>query len=478
MGSARCRHQRAGTGPVNRETEWPSCLIGTTVAGTVSIGRAISRSDCRAGVEDAVGVERPLDPLVELHRLGPELARQPGPFQPADAVFAGDGAAEPDARSMISPNAFWRARHRRVGGSYTISGWVLPSPACAITEIIRSWFAAILPPRRPDRRGRAAGRRRPRAAVSPWPRPRGSRIGARPRTPHPRPGRTVENTSFAPCSVNTLAMNSASSTPEGPRSSVAATIIAAAFRSRPIRSLSSTALIAAESMNSSIDGRILPVIVTTAPAAASHRVERRDHRARDVLRRQQPQGHLGDHPERALAADEQLGQRKPGDILQARAAEAHHGPVGQHHLKAQHVVGGDAVFHAAQPAGVGGDVAADAADLERRRIRRIPQPVLGDGLLHLGVEQPGLRDGGARHRVDGDVPHLLRAQHDAAVEGGRAAGQPGAHAAGTTAILLAVAQRITVCTSSVRRGRTTASGVRRSGRRHGLAGRTPGCRGR
>jgi hypothetical protein len=64
-------------------------------------------------------------------------------------------------------------------------------------------------------------------------------------------------------------MNSASSTPEGPRSSVAATIIAAAFRSRPIRSLSSTALIAAASMNSSIDGRILPVIVTTAPAAAS-----------------------------------------------------------------------------------------------------------------------------------------------------------------------------------------------------------------
>ena len=50
---------------------------------------------------------------------------------------------------------------------------------------------------------------------------------------------------------------------------MAATIIAAALRSRPICSLSSTALIDAASMNSSIDGRILPVMVTTASAAAS-----------------------------------------------------------------------------------------------------------------------------------------------------------------------------------------------------------------
>ena len=64
-------------------------------------------------------------------------------------------------------------------------------------------------------------------------------------------------------------MYSASSTPARPRSSVAATIIAAASRSRPIFSLSSTALIATASMNSSIDGRILPVMVTTASAAAS-----------------------------------------------------------------------------------------------------------------------------------------------------------------------------------------------------------------
>ena len=85
----------------------------------------------------------------------------------------------------------------------------------------------------------------------------------------PSSGSSVENTSVAPCSVNTAAMYSASSAPAGPRSSVAATIIAAALRSSPILSLSSTALIATPSMNSSIDGRILPVMVTTASAAAA-----------------------------------------------------------------------------------------------------------------------------------------------------------------------------------------------------------------
>ena len=45
--------------------------------------------------------------------------------------------------------------------------------------------------------------------------------------------------------------------------------MAAALRSRPIRSLSSTALMATASMNSSMDGRIFPVILTTELVAAS-----------------------------------------------------------------------------------------------------------------------------------------------------------------------------------------------------------------
>ncbi len=161
-----------------------------------------------------------------------------------------------------------------------------------------------------------------------------------------------------------------------------------------------------------------------------HRREIGDHRGQGLLGRHQPQRHLGDHAQRALAADEQLGQAQPGNVLQTGPTEPDRGAVGQHHLNAKYVVGGDAVFHAAQPAGVGRDVAADAADLIRRRVGRVPQAVLGDGLLHLGVEQPGLADRGTRDGVDDDVAHLLRRQHDSAVDRGGATGQTGAHAAG------------------------------------------------
>lgn len=39
-----------------------------------------------------------LDPAVELHRVGAELTGQPRPCQATDAVFTGDGAAQPDSQ--------------------------------------------------------------------------------------------------------------------------------------------------------------------------------------------------------------------------------------------------------------------------------------------------------------------------------------------------------------------------------------------
>ena len=42
-------------------------------------------------------------------------------------------------------------------------------------------------------------------------------------------------------------------------------------------------------------------------------------------------------------------------------------------LQAEHVVGGDAIAGTAQSPPTVGDIAADGADLERRRIRRIPE---------------------------------------------------------------------------------------------------------
>ena len=161
-----------------------------------------------------------------------------------------------------------------------------------------------------------------------------------------------------------------------------------------------------------------------------HRVERRDDRAALVLRRQESQRHLRDHAKGALAADEQLRQAQSRNVFQPRPTEAHGGAVGQHHLHAEHVVGRDAVLHAAQAACVGRDVAADAADLVRRRVGWVPQPVLGDGLLDLGVEQPRLCHGGAGHGVDDDVTHPLGRQHDAAVQRGRTTRETRARAAG------------------------------------------------
>ena len=66
--------------------------------------------------------------------------------------------------------------------------------------------------------------------------------------------------------------------------------------------------------------------------------------------------------------------------------------VGEHDVEPEHVVGRDAVLHAAQPAGVGRDVAADRADLVRRRVRRVPEAVLRPRRLDLRVEGARLDD--------------------------------------------------------------------------------------
>src|SRR5690606_22362286 len=115
---------------------------------------------------------------------------------------------------------------------------------------------------------------------------------------------------------------------------------------------------------------------------------------------------------------EQFRQAQAGGVLESRSAEADGGAVGQHDRHAEDVVGGDAVFHAAQAAGVGGDVAADRADLVRGRVRRVPEAVCGDGLFDLGVVQAGLDGGRAGDGVDVDVPHEFGGQHDPAVDGG------------------------------------------------------------
>ena len=163
---------------------------------------------------------------------------------------------------------------------------------------------------------------------------------------------------------------------------------------------------------------------TTASAASDDRGERRHQRRGRERQRHQPQDRAGHDAERALRPDEELEQGQPGDVLDPLAAEGHERAVGQHDVEAEDVVGRHAVLHAAQAAGVGGDVAADRADLVGRRVRRVPEAVLARGGLHLRVEGTRLDDGHLAVGIDLDGPHPLEAQHDAAVDGARAAGEP------------------------------------------------------
>ena len=184
-----------------------------------------------------------------------------------------------------------------------------------------------------------------------------------------------------------------------------------------------------------------------------------DHRGARRLRRDEPQDRAGDDAEGALAADEQLEQAQPGDVLDALAAEGHQRAVGEHDVEAEHVVGGDAVLHAAESAGVGGDVAADRADLERRRVGRVPEPVLGGGDLHLTVECAGLDHGHLADGVDLDRPHALHAEDDTAVDGARSTGQTAAGSSGNDRDAVLCSPPDAFCTCAASSTRTTAIGV-------------------
>ena len=234
--------------------------------------------------------------------------------------------------------------------------------------------------------------------------------------------------------------------------------------SKPIGLTSSTARTAARSMSSSADGLTRPMTSTTARPAATTSANVAATVAAGAGQRTQPQRGLGDDAERALRADEEALEVVAGDVLDRGAAEAHGAAVGEDGLEAEDVVAGDAVLHAAQAAGVGGQVAADGADLERRRVRRVPEAVLPGRRLHLGVEQTGLHRRGHRVRIDPDLAHPLGRQRDAPVHRRRSARQPRArHRGARPAPDGPTPSAASPARPSVDRARTTASGRPGSG---------------
>jgi hypothetical protein len=172
-------------------------------------------------------------------------------------------------------------------------------------------------------------------------------------------------------------------------------------------------------------------------AAADHPLDRvgagrgvgveRHHRQRRLRRGDQPQPGGGDDRERPLRADQQAPQVVAGDVLADRAAERDHLAAGEHRLEPRHPRPRHAVLEGVRPARVGRDVAADLRLLTGARVGREQQAVLAR-------EPPHVR--GAQARLDAHPPaqrleraharHPLEAEHHAAVERHRSAGEAGA----------------------------------------------------
>jgi hypothetical protein len=97
--------------------------------------------------------------------------------------------------------------------------------------------------------------------------------------------------------------------------------------------------------------------------------------------RDQAQGAGGGHRERALGADQQAGEVVAGDALDRAVTDAQWFTGAGDDVEAEHEVAGDAVLARPRAAGVGRDVAAEAALLPARRVGRVEQAAgLGRGL--------------------------------------------------------------------------------------------------
>ena len=98
---------------------------------------------------------------------------------------------------------------------------------------------------------------------------------------------------------------------------------------------------------------------------------------------------LGDHRQRAFAADNQPEQIGAGRIGQ-RAADLHELAVWQHRVDRKNVVNGESVPQAMRAARVLGDVATDRAHLLARGIRRVVVAVRRDLSRDLEIGDAGL----------------------------------------------------------------------------------------
>ena len=182
------------------------------------------------------------------------------------------------------------------------------------------------------------------------------------------------------------------------------------------------------------------MMADTASEAWSTCVEDGQHRLDGLRLLEDAHDDLGGDAEGALGADEEADQVVALRVARL-AAEPHDLAVGQHHLEAEHVVGRHAVLQRVRAAGVVGDVAADGAGLLARGVGRVVEALRPHRPREVQVDQPRLDHGDLVVVVDLEhAVHPHQRDHEAALGGQAAAGEPGAGAARDEGHALAVGE--------------------------------------
>ena len=142
--------------------------------------------------------------------------------------------------------------------------------------------------------------------------------------------------------------------------------------------------------------------------------ERDEHRGAVGEARVEAQRGLGGEGQRALGADDELGEVVAGGGLHELAARGDGLAGAEHRGEPEHLVARDAVAHRPHAASVGGHVAAEAGRVLAGE-HGVDQPDGGGGLVELGEGDPGLDPGDVVVEVElEDLGHAVE-RHEHAV---------------------------------------------------------------
>ena len=374
-----------------------------------------------AGVEDAVRIERGLDPLHQGDDLGRQLQADVGRLREADAVLAADRSLEADDALEERAGGGLRAAHLvGVGGIHhdVDVNVAVAGVAEARNPAAGARVRAATPGRTAAARARAAPTTswlilRGAAARSAY---ESSRRASQSRCRSPRRGRASHRQGAG----STAGVFDQRQLPRRPRR-----------RRRRPRPAAWRPCPAGPRPGRGAFHRAQRASVDELDGGGHDaRLEKRGdarHGGGDVAEawpergarrrlRDQPQRDLGDDRQRALGSHEQLRQVVADDVLHRLGAGADDLAGREHRLQRQDVAARGAVLHRARASGALRDVAAQGRDLQAGRIRRIEQPACLDGVLQLAGEDVGLHHGEQVLAVDLEdaVEALHRQQHPAA----------------------------------------------------------------